>query len=391
MNDANSKPVADLIEQGSAPVYDGLVEKRVFELPTPLVTVGGATINQVRVGYETIGRLNAAADNAILIPHFFSGTSHFAGRYRPTDPLAGYWDAIVGPGKPLDTDRFFLIGVDTLANVNALDGTTVTTGPATLDPITGRPYGMWFPLVQIRDSVEVQKALLDHLGIQRLYAVMGASMGSMQGYEWAASYPERVDRLVAVVPCASVDALSLARLRDLVAAIRLDPKWSGGDYYDKERPVDGLMLAARILNWLSLAPAACDAYGRKWADPAQDPATAMAHTYAIQLYLSTLAEASAQVVDANSLIYTVRANELFTVGGKESLEEGLRPIRAKTLLIPAKHDNLAMPEQTRKVRDLLRAQGNRVEYFELNGPFGHLDGAFSITQASDVISEFLKT
>jgi pimeloyl-ACP methyl ester carboxylesterase len=239
---------------GPRSAYAGLVEKQVFELGTPYVTVGGGTIKQVRVGYETIGHLNAAGDNAILVPHYFSGTSHFAGRYRPSDALPGYWDLIVGPGKPLDTDRYFLIGVDSLANVNALDGTTVTTGPASIDPDTGRPYGMRFPQVQIRDSVNVQKALLDRLGVKRLHAVMGASMGSMQGYEWAAVHPDLVDRLVAVVPCASVDAYTLARTRDLCAVIMLDPKWARGDYARTARPLKGLALALRILTLLSLAP-----------------------------------------------------------------------------------------------------------------------------------------
>lgn len=369
--------------------YEGLVEKRVFTLPGPYRTVGGATIPQVQVGYETIGRLNAAGDNAILIPHYFSGTSHFAGRYQPSDPLPGWWDALVGPGRPLDTDRFFLVGVDTLANVCALDGITVTTGPASLDLATGRPYGMRFPQVQIRDSVNVQKALLDSLGVTRLHAVAGPSMGSMQAYEWAASFPDQVDRLIAVVPCASVDAYTLARTRDLIAAIKLDPNWAGGDYYGRKRPLDGLELALRIMTWLSLAPPGCAPYGRSWADPAKDPALDMGNGYAINAYLEAQAAASAQVADANSMIYTARANELFSVGGKPTLEEGLKTITAKVLLIPSMNDKLLLPEATRKVRDLLRAQGNDVDYFELTGPFGHLDGALGITQASPFIGEFL--
>ena len=369
--------------------YDGLTRKQVFELPGPLATVGGPTLPRVRVGYETLGELNAAGDNAILIPHPFSGTSHFAGRYQAADPLPGYWDAIVGPGRPLDTDRYFLIGVDSLANVQALDGITVTTGPASLDPATGNPYGMRFPQVQIQDSVRVQKALLDALGVQRLHAVVGASMGSMQAYEWAARYPAFVARLIAVVPCAQVDAYTLARLQDLKAAIMLDPHWEGGDYYGKVRPLQGLALALRMMSWLSLAPPACEAYGRRWADPAVDPALDPAGTFAIDTYLAGLATASAQKADANSMLYTARANELFSVGGAPSLAEGLETIRAKVLLIPSSNDQLLMPDGTRKVRDLLIKQGRDVNYFELTGPFGHLDGAVGITQAAPVLAEFL--
>ena len=368
---------------------EGLMQKRTFELEDPLVTEGGAILPGVRVGYETLGELNAAGDNAILIPHFFGGTSHFAGRYQASDPLPGYWDAIVGPGRPLDPERHFLIGVDTLANVNALDGITVTTGPASLDPATGKPYGMRFPQVQIRDSVRVQKRLLEALGVQRLHAVMGASMGSMQAYEWAASYPGMVDRLVAVVPCARVDAYTLARLQDLKAAIMLDPAWAGGDYYGGPRPVAGLQLALRMMNWLSLAPPACEAYGRQWADPARDPAKDMEATYAIEAFVASQAAASAQVADANGMLYTARANELFTVGGRATLEEGLQLIQAKVLLVPSVNDQLLKVEPTRQVRDLLLAQGRDVTYFELTGPFGHLDGALGIAQAADVIRTFL--
>jgi homoserine O-acetyltransferase len=279
--------------------------------------------------------------------------------------------------------------VDTLANVNAKDGITVTTGPASIDPETGKPYGMRFPQVQILDSVNVQKALLESLGVKKLHAIVGASMGSMQGFEWAATYPEMVDRLVAVVPCASADAMTLARLRDVIAAIMLDPKWKQGEYYGQERPLDGVMLAGRMVMWLSLARPACDLHGRRWADPGKDPALEMGNTYAINLYLGSLAAASAQVVDANSLIYTTRAIELFSVGGEDSLEAGLSRIKAKVLLIPSKSDNLFPPEHSQKLKHLLQSQGGEVEYFELIGPFGHLDGAYSIAQASDVIHGFL--
>ena len=128
-------------------------------------TTGGATIRQVRVGWESYGTLNEARDNAILVTHFFSANSHAAGKYHPDDAEPGYWNAIIGPGKPLDTNRYCIISSDTLVNLNAKDPNTITTGPATIDPATGKPYGMSFPIVTIRDFVNVQKALLDHLGI----------------------------------------------------------------------------------------------------------------------------------------------------------------------------------------------------------------------------------
>ena len=153
-----------------------IVEKKVFELPE-FQTSGGALIRNLRVGWESYGKLNADRSNAILIAHYFSGTSHAAGRYTTEDVFPGYWDALIGPGKAIDTERYFVLSSDTLVNLNARDPRVVTTGPASIDPATGKPYGLSFPLVTIRDFVAVQKALVDHLGIPKLHAVMGPSMG----------------------------------------------------------------------------------------------------------------------------------------------------------------------------------------------------------------------
>jgi homoserine O-acetyltransferase/O-succinyltransferase len=146
-----------------AVAYDGVVEKKTFAMPA-YTTINGATITDVKVGYETYGTLNVARDNVVLIAHFFSGNSHAAGKYAASDAAPGYWDAIIGAGRPIDTDRFFVISSDTLVNLNTKDGKTVTTGPASVNPDTGKPYGMSFPIVTIRDFVNVQKALLDSLG-----------------------------------------------------------------------------------------------------------------------------------------------------------------------------------------------------------------------------------
>lgn len=369
---------------------DLLVEKKTFHYPGPFTTAAGATIADVRVGYECVGDLNAAGDNAILIPHFNSGTSHFAGKYREDDPMPGYWDAIAGPGKPLDSNKFCLIGIDSLCNVNANDGVTVTTGPSSIDPATGKPYGMRFPLVQIRDFVNVQKALLEHLGVSKLHALIGASMGSMQCFEWAAAYPEWSDRVIGVVPCAFIDDFSALRLRALRQMIMLDPKWNGGDYYGTPGPVDGLSLALRELTTLSLAPAWGEQfYRRAWADPAKDPADAMSNDLGSYAYIDALVAMRVALADANNFMYIQRANELFTVGGKATLEDGLSTVKARVLLLPSVNDQVLLPEYARRIRDILAAAGNHVEYHELAGPMGHLNGVFAIAQAAPVISAFL--
>ena len=199
----------------------------MFELAS-YTTTGGATIRQVRVGWESYGTLNEARDNAILVTHFFSGNSHAAGKYHSDEAEPGYWNAIIGPGKPLDTNRYCIISSDTLVNLNAKDPNTITTGPATIDPATGKPYGMSFPIVTIRDFVNVQNALLDHLGIASLQAVVGASMGALQALEWASAYPDRVQRVIAVIGGAEENAFLIGWLELWAAPIRLDPALEPG-------------------------------------------------------------------------------------------------------------------------------------------------------------------
>jgi homoserine O-acetyltransferase len=163
---------------------DLIVEKKTFSLPS-YTTVAGETIKSVKVGWESAGTLNSDKSNAVLVTHFFSGTSHAFGKYNAEDKAAGYWDAIIGPGKAIDTNKYFVLSSDTLVNLNVNMPNVVTTGPASIDPDTGKPYGMSFPVVSIKDFVRAEKALIDSLGIKKLKAVVGASMGGLQAYEWA--------------------------------------------------------------------------------------------------------------------------------------------------------------------------------------------------------------
>ncbi len=175
-----------------------VTEKKFFTLPQ-YTTQGGKTIKNVRVGYETYGKLNAAGTNVVFVPHFFSGTSHAAGRYKADEKAAGYWDAIIGPGKAIDTDKYFVVSADTLVNLNVKSPMVGTSGPATINPDTGKPYGSTFPVVSIADFVRVHKALLDSLGVKKLAAAAGASMGSLQAMQWAAEDPGYVERVIHVI------------------------------------------------------------------------------------------------------------------------------------------------------------------------------------------------
>jgi homoserine O-acetyltransferase/O-succinyltransferase len=334
-----------------AAAYDGPVDKKTFSMPA-YTTVNGATIKNVRVGYETYGTLNAARDNVILIAHFFSGNSHAAGKYAASDAAPGYW--------------------------------------ASVNPDTGKPYGMSFPIVTIRDFVNVQKALLDSLGIKKLHAVTGASMGALQAFEWAAAYPDMVSRAIPVIGAAELNAFGIEWAHVWAAPIRLDPRWNNGDYYGKEEPLDGLALALKIITinarhygW------ATRTFGRKWAAADRDPAKSWSHLFAIEDTIDKVAAARAKISDANSLLYLVKANQLFVTGHKGTLEDGLKDVKAKVLLLPAQSDVLLFPDFSKQAMEILKTQGRDVRYEEIPGDGGHLDGVLAVAKVGETIRKFL--
>jgi len=271
-----------------------LTEKKFFVLPQ-YTTVGGKPIKQVRVGYETYGRLNERGDNAIFIAHFFSGTSHAAGRYKPDEKAAGYWDAIIGPGKAIDTDRYFVVSADALVNLNVKSPLVGTAGPATTDPDTGKPYGSRFPVVTMKDSVRVHKALLDTLGVKRLVAVAGASGGSIQAMEWAAEYPELVERVIHVIgPGLDIHPYVIGLLDIWMMPIKLDPNWKGGDYFGGPEPLEGVAQALKTVTLTALHFAWAEkAHGYKWAAESRNPRESMGNLFAIEdsLYKAGVARA----------------------------------------------------------------------------------------------------
>jgi homoserine O-acetyltransferase len=361
-----------------------LTEKKFFALPQ-YTTVGGKTIKQVRVGYETYGKLNAAGDNAIFVPHFFSGNSHAAGRYKADEKAAGYWDAIIGPGKPIDTDKYFVVSADTLVNLNVKSPLTGTNGPATINPDTGKPWGSSFPVVSIRDFVRVHKALLDSLGVKKLQAAAGASMGSLQAMQWAAEYPGYVERVVHVIgPGLDIHPYVIEMTNAWAAPIRLDPNWKGGDYYGGAEPNAGLAQALTLVSLTTLHYGWAEkVHGYKWAAEGKDPGAAMDNLFAIEDSLQKSGQARAGASDAGHFVWLVKANQLY------NLEKEQAQIKAKVLFLPAKTDLVFPPELSKRWADKLRAQGNQVELYEIDGTSGHLDGIFSIGKVADQIRAFL--
>jgi homoserine O-acetyltransferase len=365
----------------SAFSQDLIVEKKTFEMPS-YTTVGGQTIKNVKIGWQAAGTLNADRSNVILITHFFSGTSHAFGKYKADDKVAGYWDSIIGPGKAIDTNKYYVISSDTLVNLSP-NAPVVTTGPASINPDTGKPYGMSFPIVTMRDFVNVQKALLDSLGIKKLKVVAGASMGGLQVYEWAAGYPEMVEKIIPVIAAAEPGPFLTGWLNAWAAPIMLDPKWNGGDYYGKEAPNEGLALSLKLVTLQAQQwQWAEKAFGTAWAEEGKDPSKSWAAKFRIEAVLDAAGKARAAASDANHFLYLVKANHTYSAD--------ITKIKAPTLMIYAPSDLVFTAEIVEQGAKKIAANGTPVHTVKLDGANGHLLGVIAIAQAKDQIAAFIE-
>ena len=262
----------------------------------------------------------------------------------------------------------------------------ITTGPSSINPDTGKPWGMRFPVISLRDSVRVHKALVSSLGVKKLQAVAGASAGAIQSMEWAVLYPDMVERVIHVIgPGFSITPWTIALLEAWVAPIKQDPKWKQGDYYGREPPLEGLAqalklvtLTARHWGWAEKT------FGDKPADASKPPADAIGNRFAIEDALIKAGIGRAKTVDANNKIYMAKANQLFNV------ESEVGKIRSKVLFIPASSDLVFPPELSHKAAGRLKAQGGTAEVFVIEGTGGHLDGVLEITKAGETIRQFMQ-
>jgi homoserine O-acetyltransferase/O-succinyltransferase len=357
-----------------------IVEKKVFELPR-YTTRGGALLKHVRVGWESYGTLDREKSNAILVTHYFSGTSHAAGRYAPRDDLPGYWDTVIGRGKAIDTDRFFVLSSDTLANLNARDPQVITTGPASIDPDKGTRYGLGFPVVSIHDFVDVQKALVESLGIRRLRAVVGPSMGALQAYQWAQSYPDMVDRIMPVIGAAGGDPFLIAWLDVWAQPIRLDPKWRCGNYPESDLPLEGLAAALKTVTLHANQSEWAAPFGHAPAVPGRDPTHALSYKFQIEDTLDQFAALRAATADANNFLYLIRANQLARADPRQ--------IKSPTLILYSPTDLVFPQPWIERTAAAIREAGTPVDMAPLHGPNGHLNGVLHIAQASERIAAFL--
>ncbi|MBP0444918.1 homoserine O-acetyltransferase [Roseomonas sp. SSH11] len=366
-----------------------IVRKQVFDAGE-YRTRGGGTVPNARIGYQTAGTLNQAGDNAVLITHFFSANSHAFGRYAANGP-AGYWDNIIGPGKAIDTNRFFVVSSDTLVNLNLNDATTTSTGPAALDPSTGRPFALNYPVVSMRDFIEVQKRLLDSLGVKRLALAAGPSMGALQAIEWACAYPEMVERVMPAVGTGEFDAFLIGWMELWESPIRMDPNWRNGDYYGqgREPPTRGLAEALKIVTLQARDRGAMAQFGRRPVE-GQDPARKITDQFAVERFLDEAATARAKTADANAFIYLTRANQLFLHEYPDTAA-ALSRSQARWLVLPAPGDRVFPISYNVDLVEALRKAGRPVEMVELQGGLGHLEGVASMNKAEPAIRRFLGT
>src|SRR3954470_11643401 len=287
----------------------------------------GVTLKNVDVAYETYGRLNADRSNAILVLHAFSGDAHAAGIHLQSGQ-PGWWSSMVGPGRPFDTDRYFVICS------NVLGGCQGSTGPSSSNPATGRPYAARFPVLTIGDMVRAQARLLDRLGIERLLAVAGGSMGGFQALEWATALPERVRGAILLATSARSSPQTLAWNAIGRRAIMSDPRWRGGDYYDGEPPTDGLAVARMIghITYLS-EPSLERKFGRAYQDGG-GPAFTLEREFAIESYLEYQGASFNTRFDANSYLYITKAMDYWDLPARYgSLDAALARSQAAFLLL----------------------------------------------------------
>jgi len=338
-----------------------------FSLDAPLLLESGQTLGPLTVAYETYGTLSPQKDNAILLCHALSGDSHAAGIYADQPEYKGWWDHYVGPGKTIDTNRFFVI------SSNVIGGCKGSTGPSSIDPVTEKPYGMRFPVITVGDMVRAQAALIDHFEIDKLYAVIGGSMGGMQALEWGIMYPHRVDK---IIPIASTSKLSPQAISfDAVGrnAIISDQNWADGDYYPNPKwPEKGLSIARMIghITYLSEASMMIK-FGRNLQEKT-DYGYDFSTDFQVESYLKYQGEKFVSRFDANAYLYLTKALSYFDLEKKYgSLEAAFADTTCKFLVLAITSDWLYPPKQSKDIVKALMKMGKRVTYSVLDSPYGH--------------------
>jgi homoserine O-acetyltransferase len=376
----------------------GVVATRylTFAEEKPMTLDSGAALGPITLAYQTYGRLNAARSNAVLILHALSGGAHAAGYRSLEEAKPGWWDSAIGPGKAFDTNRFFVICSNIIGSCYG------STGPSTVNPATGKPYGLSFPVVTIGDIVRCQVRLIDHLGIERLLCVAGGSMGGMQALEWAAHYPDRLAAAIPLATAARSNAMQIALSEVGRQAIYADPAWQGGDYYESDRRPDaGLAVARMVAHITYLSEQAMhQKFGRRLRG-LERYGYQFRTEFEVESYLQHQGLAFTQRFDANSYLYITKAMDYFDLsqnqnaGGQHatpaaSLTTAFAAARAlKFLVVSFTSDWLYPSHQSREIVSALTAAGADVSYLDIESSAGHDAFLVEVATMTRLLGSFL--
>lgn len=363
----------------------GAVETQCYRIPEEIVLEHGERLCGVNVAYETCGKINNEKSNAILVCHALSGDAH-AGGWHKGDEKPGWWDIIIGPGKALDTDKFFVICS------NVLGGCKGTTGPSSINPKTGKPYGLDFPFITVKDMVNVQKRLLDHLGIDKLFAVVGGSFGGMQVLQWCVSYPDMVRLAIPIATSAYSSPQQIAFNEVGRRAITSDPDWNSGNYYGRTPPARGLSLARMIGHITYLSDESMhQKFGRKLQDKSDYGFDFSTLDFQVESYLSYHGDTFVKRFDANSYLYITKAIDYFdlTKKGSLSMAEAFKGVLAKFLVISISSDWLYPPYQCKEIAEALSANDIDVRHCTIRSNYGHDAFLLESGQMNYTIGNFL--
>jgi homoserine O-acetyltransferase/O-succinyltransferase len=355
--------------------------RQIARAKNPLRLQSGQVLREVTVAYETYGALNEDRSNGVLILHALTGDAHAAG-YHEGDDRPGWWDEMIGPGKAFDTERYFVICS------NVLGGCQGTTGPSSINPQTGRRFGLEFPLITIADMVEAQRRLLDDLGIKRLHAVAGGSMGGMQALEWLARHPAHLRSAIVIATAAKHSPQQIAFNEVGRQAIMADPQWREGNY-DRHPPAKGLAVARMIghITYMSEASMA-EKFGRRIGDSRR--AHKFSTGFEVEEYLHYKGSRFVERFDANSYLYITNAMDAYDLSRGQELHRVFAGLNAHVLLVAFKSDWLYTAAQSREIARACKNAGLNATYCEIDSSYGHDAFLLEVEEESHLITHFLQ-
>jgi homoserine O-acetyltransferase len=345
--------------------------------PDELTLESGEKLGPITLAYETYGKLNAEKSNALLVVHALTGDSHVAG-------TNGWWENLIGPGKGIDTNEYFVICS------NVIGGCKGSTGPSSTNPKTGKPYGLSFPLIGIGDMVEAQKCLIDHLGVEKLLSVVGGSMGGMQVLQWMVSYPYKIRSAIPIATTLNHTPQQIAFNEVGRQAVMADPDWKNGDYYGHSPPAKGLAVARMIGHITYMSDTSMtEKFGRKTR--ADKEPFKFAADFEVEGYLRYRGDSFVKRFDANSYLYLTKAIDNFNLLNGHNLGNVFKGLKAKILVLAFKSDWLYPAYQSQEIAKACKLAGIEASYCELNSTYGHDSFLLETEQETQLIGDFLKT